>query len=341
MPLELEIDPEIWDVLGEYALVVSTADWKPLGNAGGFSGARIYRGVSAEGHRLCLRNWPLGKMNEERLRHIHKAQDNCDVPIVPRLWRTRNGETIVRRDDELWEVSDWMPGQAGFHLNPNDERLFAAMRALAGVHQSWLPKKQREAPCPAVRRLITGFREWRQLVQSGWKPDFSLPYPYEINERGRRAWRVLLGGALTAEYALNDWTTRPVPIQLCLCDVWHDHILYTGNEVTGLIDFGAIKVDCVAVDLARLLGSLIPDEPERMTRALAIWSTLSPAPRAVLDLVPVLDRVGIVIGLTNWVRWLYLEQRLFPDMRQVARRMDTHLRRLEAKSKAALLPWEA
>src|SRR5262245_48182555 len=112
MLAETEIDPEIWDILGEYALVVSTADWTPLGNAGGFSGARIFRGENADGQRLCLRAWPLGKINEERLRLIHKAQDSCDVPIVPRLWRTRNGDTFVRRGEQFWEVSDWKPGRA-------------------------------------------------------------------------------------------------------------------------------------------------------------------------------------------------------------------------------------
>jgi thiamine kinase-like enzyme len=329
----------IRDVLDEYAPEVGAATWKPLGNAGGFSGARIWRGETATGRSLCLRAWPIRRTREDRLRLIHHAQDRCQLPFIPRLLRTRNRETYVRRGEQFWEVADWMPGHAGFHLKPSDERLFAAMRALAAIHERLRLPKPREESCPAVGRIITAFRAWRELVQSGWKPDFSIPYPYEIHERGRRAWKALLGGALTAEYSLLDWTDRRVPVQLCLCDVWHDHILYTNNEVTGVIDFGAVKLDCVAMDLARLLGSLIPDEKERMNRALAVWSALFPAPRAVLDLVPVLDRAGMAVGLTNWVRWIYLDQMEFNNEQQVVRRMDALLRRVEGKRTAALLPW--
>jgi thiamine kinase-like enzyme len=333
------MDPAARDVLNEYAPAVGLGAWKPLGNAGGFSGARIWRGELADGRSLCLRAWPLGRTQEDHLRLIHEAQNCCDLPFISRLWRTRDGGTFVRRGKQFWEVSDWMPGHAGFHLQPSDERLFAAMRALAAIHERLQAREQREGPCPAVCRIIAAFRAWRELVQSGWKPNFGLDYPYEIHERGRRAWNVLLGGALTAEYSLLDWTERPVPIQLCLCDVWHDHILYTDNEVTGVIDFGSVKMDCVAMDLARLLGSFIPDEGARMNRALAVWSALRPVPRAVLDLVPVLDRAGMAVGLTNWVRWIYMDERPFSDERQVVRRMDALLRRAESKRPTALLPW--
>src|SRR5437763_1299451 len=50
--------------------------------------------------------------------------------------------------------------------------------------------------------------------------------------------------------ALTPWADRPVPVQPCLCDVWHDHVLYTGDAVTGLIDYGEVKPDHPAVDLA-------------------------------------------------------------------------------------------
>ena len=327
------------EVLSAYAPEVAEASWTALGNAGGFSGARLWRGETVSGRQLCLRAWPVGRTREDRLQIIHRAQESCDLPFVPRLWRTHNGDPCVQRGEQFWEVSDWLPGKADFHLQPSDGRLFAAMRALAAIHECWQPASPREAPCPAVGRIINAFREWRRLVQSGWKPDFHLAYPYEIHERARRAWGVLLGGALTAEYSLVDWTKRPVPVQLCLCDVWHDHILYTGDEVTGVIDFGAVKLDCAAIDLARLLGSLIPDESERMNRALAVWSALRPVPQVVLDLVPVLDRAGMVVGLTNWLRWLYLEQRPYSDARQVVRRMDALLRRVETKRPTDLLPW--
>jgi hypothetical protein len=38
-------------------------------------------------------------------------------------------------------------------------------------------------------------------------------------------------------------------------------------------------------------------------------------------LVPLLDRTGVVLGLANWLRWLYVDGREFDDRVTVARRM--------------------
>ena len=209
------------------------------------------------------------------------------------------------------------------------------MRALAHIHDAWATAKPQSAPCPAVKRIIKALRNWRELIASGWQPDLHLPFPDGIPERAQRAWSVLHEAVIGLEFAFLDWEAKPVPLQTCFCDVWHDHILYTGETVTGVIDFGAVKEDCVATDLARLLGSMIPDETERMNLALAVYSAARPVPPDVLRLAPVLDRVGFVVGLTNWIRWLYHERRPFSDTRQVARRMDILLRRLERKMPAA------
>jgi hypothetical protein len=231
-------------------------------------------------------------------------------------------------------MSTWLPGTADFHQHPTDKRLFAAMRALASIHATWTPRVPRTGPAPAVGRIIKALRNWRELVEGGWKPDFQLPYPDGVEERARRAWEVLHRAVIGLEFTFLEWESRPVPLQTCICDVWHDHILYTGEEVTGVIDYGAVKEDCVAVDLARLLGSLIPDEPERLNLALGVYSAARPVPQEVLRLVPVLDRVGCVVGLSNWIRWLYHERRPFQDFGQVVRRMDILIKRLDKRTAA-------
>jgi homoserine kinase type II len=332
-------DRIVQEVLAQYPPIFAGAFWASMGNAGGFSGASVRKGVAADGQAYCLRAWPLKRIDEARLSEIHRAMLVELPPIVPRLVPTNTGGTWVAAGGRFWEITTWMPGVANFHEQPNDTRLFAAMRALASIHDAWTPAQPRSGPCPAVRRIIAALRSWRELIGSGWRPDFQFPYPDGIDDRSRRAWEVLHEAVIGLEFAFLDWETRPVPLQTCFCDVWHDHILYDGDVVSGVIDFGAVKEDCVAIDLARLLGSMIPDETERMSLALAVYSAARPVSPDILRLAPILDRVGFVVGLTNWLRWLYYEHRPFSDTRQVARRMDILLKRLERKKGSAPGSW--
>lgn len=52
-------------------------------------------------------------------------------------------------------------------------------------------------------------------------------------------------------------------LQPCIRDIWHDHVLFDGDRVTGLIDFGAMQIDTPATDIARLVGSLQSYSPPR------------------------------------------------------------------------------
>jgi len=337
--VDLALDRTARRVLERYPLELSSASWTSLGNAGGFSGARLWRGVTLADEQLCLRAWPYARMTDVKLNQIQRAMSVSRLPIVPELWGTSDDETWVMADDRYWEITTWLPGTADFHQNPSDERLFAAMRALAAIHERWLPPQPLTAPCPAVRRIIKALRSWRELVQTGWQPDFDLPLTPEIHAVARQAWEAIFANIFATEFALHEWENRPMPVQVCLCDVWHDHILYVGDEVTGVIDYGGVKPDCVALDLARLLGSMAPDQTERTDAALAVYTALHPVPAEVLKLVPVLDRCGAVVGLTNWIRWLYLDRRSYDDLPRVTERLEKLLGRVATTGKTKLFAW--
>jgi Ser/Thr protein kinase RdoA (MazF antagonist) len=150
-----------------------------------------------------------------------------------------------------------------------------------------------------------------------------------IRECAQHLWRALPAHLPAATTELLCWQHRAVPLQPCLCDVWHDHILYEGDTVTGVIDYGQVKLDCVAVDLARLLGSMVPGAPERMQGALWMYGQMRPLPVAAEMLVPLLDRTGMLVGAMNWLRWLYHEGRTYPTPEAVAQRLRHLAQRLE------------
>jgi len=129
-----------------------------------------------------------------------------------------------------------------------------------------------------------------------------------------------------------------VPLQPCICDVWHDHVLFTGDRVTGLIDFSAMRIDSVAIDVARLLGSMAGDNHELWRVGLDAYHAARPLNDDERALVRPLDQSGALLAAVNWVAWLYREQRQFPDASAVARRLDEILSRLEALAASALSP---
>jgi Ser/Thr protein kinase RdoA (MazF antagonist) len=87
--------------------------------------------------------------------------------------------------------------------------------------------------------------------------------------------------------------------------VHDEHVLFTGDEVTGIIDFGAVDFDAPAGDVARLLGSLVGDDLELWQRGLAAYCAVRPLTDAELSAVSVFHSSGAVIGAANWFNWLW------------------------------------
>jgi Ser/Thr protein kinase RdoA (MazF antagonist) len=317
----MSLDQAAYAVLRHYPL----GEWValiPAGNHGGFSGARLWR-VASPARLLCLRAWPEPGPPPQRLRAIHALMDEArrvGLEFVPAVFRTTSGATWVEHAGRLWELTAWLPGEADFRDRPTPQRLEAACTALARLHLAWSRAATPNGPCPAVRRRLDSAREWMALVSSGWRPAFHNKDDL-IDAWGRRAWRVLDAHLPRLPERLAAWADVPLPAHPCLCDVWHAHVLFEGEAVTGLIDYGSVKVDHAAADLARLLGSLVPDDRERTAAGLAAYARLRPLSLQEQMLVRVLDETGTLLGAANWLRWLYREGRRFEDRAAVARRL--------------------
>jgi Ser/Thr protein kinase RdoA (MazF antagonist) len=316
-------------VLRHYSLACQGA-LAPVGNHGGFSGARLWRVANPAGP-LCLRAWPESGPSPERLQSIHALMDlarGAGLEFVPAVCRTAAGTTWVEYAGRLWELTAWLPGQADFHERPTERRLDAACTALARLHLAWSREPSPAGPCPALRRRLETAREWAELVRSGWRPSFSDDGD-PVHSWARRAWQALHAHLPRLHERLACWPDARLPLHPCLCDVWHAHVLFEGDAVTGLVDYGSVKVDHAATDLARLLGSLVPDDRARTAAGLAAYGRLRPLSLQEQTLVGVLDETGALLGLANWLRWLYRDGRRFEDRAAVVRRLAELVTRVE------------
>jgi Ser/Thr protein kinase RdoA (MazF antagonist) len=131
---------------------------------------------------------------------------------------------------------------------------------------------------------------------------------------------------------LQVWSQRRYRLQPCLCDVWHDHLLFAADRLAGLIDYGSAKIDHPAVDVARMFGSLVPDDEASRQTGMRAYRTIRSLSEEELDLATALDDTGVVIGVATWLRWLYEERRPFEDRAAVARRLAVLVGRLELAS---------
>jgi Ser/Thr protein kinase RdoA (MazF antagonist) len=117
-------------------------------------------------------------------------------------------------------------------------------------------------------------------------------------------------------------------LQPCLRDVWHDHVLFCGDEVTGLIDASACRAENVVIDLVRLVGSLAGDESAAWDVALDEYQQARSLSVEEVSLLHVLDRSSVLLTGIRWVERIACEPRLADDER-VALRMRSILQRLE------------
>ena len=317
------------EVLRYYPAMGAAPVLQRLGNRGGFSGVCLWQvhGAAAS----CLRAWPPNAISVERLKWMHqlmataRAAGHCFVPVVS---SNLHGTTWVEHRGRLWELATWMPGRADFHADPTQQKMEAACTSLALVHRAWASLVPATGPCTGIQRRLERIGEWSALARHAGAAGFA-----DIDKRVRpwaeRAQILLSRLAQQVPSALLPLLQRSLPLQPCLCDVWHDHVLFTANEVTGLIDYGGVKIDHVAVDLARLLGSMAEDNLALVAAGLQAYMRVRPLSLEEQRLVGLLDRTGTIVGLANWLRWLCYERRAFEDYALVAQRMRRLIERME------------
>jgi homoserine kinase type II len=335
----MEIDPTIRRVLAGYEARWQPTRLQPVNAAGSFSGARLWR-LETLGAPLCLRQWPAEYPTQERLEFIqavlwHVKQEGFELAPVPLETRRRVG--YVRQEGHFWELAPWLPGQADYRQAPSTAKLSAALRALAQFHRAaaTFPLAEPEAmPSPGIAERA---ERLAGLVHGGLDSlaaavvDGDWP---ELAARARTLIRLFPFASASVGRFLAEGAKLAVPIQPAIRDVWHEHVLFVGDRVSGLVDFGALRAESVSADVARLLGSLVGDEPGGWQTGLNAYETvrmLSPAERR---LVTAFDRSGVLLSGLQWLDWIYLQGRIFANRAAVVARLDEIVARLQHLAKA-------
>jgi Ser/Thr protein kinase RdoA (MazF antagonist) len=343
---------DICHILEQYPADCRPDRIEPLGSAGGLSGAQFWR-VTAPRGVLALRRWPPEHPSAERLRFIHAVINHAaanGVSYVPMPIRALDGHTFLSQSDHFWELAPWMPGDADYERAPSDEKLAAAMITLARFHNSVAdyslpPERETTLHTPGLSAIPRRIDRLRRLHQGDIKklnnaiddaiwPEFALV---------AREFLTQLPNAVPRALALLEpLANANFPLQPCVRDIWHDHILFTGNDVTGIVDFGAVDFDIPATDIARLLGSLVgepglpfknktlelEDRSNCWKKGLTAYSSVRRLSSSETLAVRALSSANPILAGCNWIRWGFVDRRQFQDGHKIVvrfKRILSHL----------------
>ena len=315
----------------------SAAQMESLGVQGGFSGAIIWK-VSLENKFYCLRRWPQGHPTIDGLSAMHglmRHVDQVGFKLSPVPLPTQEGQTYYLNEEHLWEFTNWLPGEANFLSQPSPGKLKAAACCLADFHRA--AKLYTNGNARPQVAVSSGLNQRLSILQKLQQSELDLLWhatrsaaPTPLREL---ALELLEGILNTLEKTIprcRQLVDQPLPLQWCLRDVRHDHFLFTEDRVTGLIDFGAVAVDSVAGDLARMLGSMTGDDGEAWRSGIEAYTARLALSAAERRAIVVFDEGGTICSAANWVRWLFVDQRVFPQANALTNQLQWIASRLGA-----------
>lgn len=309
----------------------------------GFSGAAVYRVETNQG-TFALRQWRQSHLNTDRLCGLHrllKRIHEAGVKTVAVPVAAKSGETFVRSNDRYWQLELWLPGTADYQESPSRERLRNSMIALAEWHRTarlfeprdserqWF-RSEPAAASPAVRERLARLRNWQsgrlQAVEQSHRADGKFDEDFrnlrtEISQQFRRH-------SETVAAELKVVSAVPFKLQPCLRDIWHDHVLFTGDDVSGLIDATACRTENIATDLARLLGSFLGDDTAEWRFALDAYHAVAPLTDLEFRLVRILDRSSVLLSGLTWLDRYFLQQATFSNSTAVIDRLTRLVQRM-------------
>ncbi len=330
---------EIGFVLRHYAADCQPIRSEALGSAGGFSGAKFWRMETPRGV-LCLRRWPPEYPDPTQLAFIHNVLSHVarsGFKRIPLPVPTIDGRSFVSDNLHLWELTNWLPGQAYCLPERRPEKLATAMQALAEWHVAARDYPHGEASpgrSPGIEDRLSQTDRIRsggllRLIAAIDACETSRATSPEVVELARRLVAIFPRVDPLVRQKLLAVRAVRVPLQPCIRDIWHDHVLFEDDRVTGVVDFGAVKIESVAGDVARLLNSLSGDDLGAWQQGLAEYSRVRPLSPEEFRLVDAFDESLALLSGMNWLEWMFIARKRFDDLTQIASRLTIIAERLE------------
>ena len=150
----------------------------------------------------------------------------------------------------------------------------------------------------------------------------------ELEQPAREIIRLVPARLQQIETALRSAATIALPLQPSIRDLRADHFLFEGDTLTGIVDFGSLRIESPVGDVARALGSLVGDNTQLRNTALAAYEAVRPLSENERLVLPTFDHSEVLLSAVNWLDWIYCQQRHFDNPAAVLARVKVLLQRL-------------
>ncbi len=284
----------------------------------GFSGAGVWKVTDHSDATFCLKKWPVHGPTLPHLTWIHQVVHsvaaNTDLPLaVPVV--SKHGSTVVSAANHLWDLTDWLPGRPASETVTTGQ-VQAALRALALFHQA----AQEHDSAMGSSRSIAYRREFSDWLVNGGADEIAA-------RAGSCTSNVVIIQAYRehAEFithATRELSGKSYSLFPCLRDIWSEHVLFQEDKVSGIIDYGAMRLDVAVVDIARLLGCY-------GVMSSGVWDLGIESYREVRQIstedvqqAEQLAKVNVVLSAMQWLDWLFVRKRDFTDRKMVDQRVE-------------------
>jgi Ser/Thr protein kinase RdoA (MazF antagonist) len=316
------IPPEVRQAWPE---LQQASQFRPI--AEGLSSSQVWR-VQLPNTELCLKAWLKTAITPQRLTELHQFQSELSDSLffIAKIERSMEGAMFLKAQDHVWELSSWLPGAPVSASRITLELGQAAIQAVAQMHatsQSW---KCQYGSSPSVSQRIEMLQRYQvrlsELKISVERADEPL------RTLASQTLRHFHSSSVRVEAELKRLTT-PTELFWVLRDLHNEHVLFENGTVSGIIDFGAARMDEPIVDLVRLLGSLWP--MDRKTRhemlhaylslkdevdfkrdsGLLLFGKQPQHQQSLLERYKLLDEASTLLSAMQWLQWLVVERQQF------------------------------
>lgn len=252
------------------------------------------------------------------------------MDILPEYLQAKAGQTVLKQMESYWELATWLPGKP---VEPpiSDHHGKAMFGALARFHaqeenKNNTPRNLTSSPGIASRLAV--LERWREV------DDFRFAqllegYHHHLRPLAEELWAGFRRFEAPLSLALEWGRSVRLPIVTCVGDPRPEHFLFEADRLTGLIDFGSMRQDFLALDLARLTGELYANNVAQWELAKAWYGSDNHPITPQWEVAWILDAANALLSGLNWIDWLWLERRHFDDLAEVEKRLQTLVARLD------------